>query len=34
MIKIDSAPSAQMVFKVNTDKSLKENDILIKINNI
>ncbi|WP_434283253.1 peptidase U32 family protein [Clostridium botulinum] len=28
--KIDSAPSAQMVFKVNTDKSLKENDILIK----
>ncbi len=32
--KIDSAPSAQMVFKVNTDKSLKENDILIKINNI
>ncbi|WP_080287074.1 peptidase U32 family protein, partial [Clostridium botulinum] len=25
--KIDSAPSAQMVFKVNTDKSLKENDI-------
>ncbi|NFJ25736.1 U32 family peptidase [Clostridium botulinum] len=27
--KIDSAPSAQMVFKVNTDKSLKENDILI-----
>ncbi|KRU24137.1 peptidase U32 [Clostridium sporogenes] len=28
--KIDCAPSAQMVFKVNTDKSLKENDILIK----
>ncbi|MFV3011372.1 peptidase U32 family protein [Clostridium botulinum] len=28
--KIDSAPSAQMIFKVNTDKSLKENDILIK----
>ncbi len=32
--KIDSAPSAQMIFKVNIDKSLKENDILIKINNI
>ncbi|NFP58640.1 U32 family peptidase [Clostridium botulinum] len=32
--KIDSAPSAQMIFKVNTDKSLKENDILIKKNNI
>ncbi|NFC47948.1 U32 family peptidase [Clostridium botulinum] len=28
--KIDSAPSAQMVFKVNTDKRLDENDILIK----
>ncbi|AUM96364.1 TPA: U32 family peptidase [Clostridium botulinum] len=28
--KIESAPSAQMIFKVNTDKSLKENDILIK----
>ncbi|ACQ52440.1 U32 family peptidase [Clostridium botulinum] len=28
--KIDSAPSAQMIFKVNIDKSLKENDILIK----
>ncbi|NFD89981.1 U32 family peptidase [Clostridium botulinum] len=28
--KIDSAPSAQMIFKVNTDKRLKENDILIK----
>ncbi|MDU5117979.1 MAG: U32 family peptidase, partial [Clostridium botulinum] len=25
--KIESAPSAQMIFKVNTDKSLKENDI-------
>lgn len=28
--KIESAPSAQMIFKVNTDKILKENDILIK----
>ena len=28
--KIESAPSAQMIFKINTDKSLKENDILIK----
>ncbi|QDY33242.1 peptidase U32 family protein [Clostridium sporogenes] len=28
--KIEFAPSAQMIFKVNTDKSLKENDILIK----
>ncbi|APH14360.1 peptidase U32 family protein [Clostridium sporogenes] len=28
--KIESAPSAQMIFKVNTDKRLKENDILIK----
>ena len=28
--KIESVPSAQMIFKVNTDKSLKENDILIK----
>ncbi|MGJ0905887.1 peptidase U32 family protein [Clostridium botulinum] len=28
--KIESAPSAQMIFKINTDKRLKENDILIK----
>ncbi|WP_409068609.1 peptidase U32 family protein [Clostridium sp. FAM 1755] len=28
--KIESAPSAQMIFKVNTDKILKVNDILIK----
>lgn len=28
--KIESAPSAQMIFKINADKRLKENDILIK----
>ncbi|WP_251860404.1 U32 family peptidase [Clostridium sp. Marseille-Q2269] len=28
--KIEAAPSAQMIFKVNTNKKLKENDILIK----
>ncbi|MHB9941212.1 peptidase U32 [Clostridium sporogenes] len=28
--KIESAPSAQMIFKIDTDKRLKENDILIK----
>ncbi|CAM2822280.1 MULTISPECIES: peptidase U32 family protein [Clostridium] len=28
--KIESAPSAQMIFKINTDIRLKENDILIK----